>query len=284
MNSPLDTACKAGMMRAMSHLRDHPFLTAPRAHAFAHRGGSAEAEENTMAAFAHAVGLGYSHVELDVHATRDGVVVIHHDPDLARICGDSRRIADLDWSELRLIRTHGGARIPRLEDLFAEFPRLYVNIEAKSQDVVAPLCALIERLGVLERICIGAFDPARTRAARAALGPGLLWSPAHVQVAGLWARGWGMPFALEDFGVVQVPVSWNGITVINRRFVRAAHAAGVAVQVWTVDSASEMTRLLDLGVDGLMTDRPSLLREVLQARGAWPSADEKQQHRSIEEK
>ncbi len=271
-------------MRAMSHLRDHPFLTAPRAHAFAHRGGSAEVEENTMPAFAHAVGLGYSHVELDVHATRDGVVVIHHDPELTRLCGDARRIADLDWAELAQCRTRGGAAIPRLEELLVEFPALYVNIEAKSGEVVAPLCDLITRLGVLERICIGSFDPSRTRAARAALGPGLLWSPAHVQVAKLWARGWHLPFALEEFGVVQVPVSWSGITVVNRRFVNAAHAAGVAVQVWTVDDAHEMTRLLDLGVDGLMTDRPTALREVLQARGEWPSDDQQQQqHRRIEQ-
>lgn len=272
------------MMGAMNRFRDHPFLTAPRAHAFAHRGGSLEVEENTLPAFAHAVGLGYSHVELDVHATRDGVVVIHHDPDLTRICSDPRRIADLDWAELREIRTNGGAAIPRLEELFMSFPSLFVNIETKSQQVVAPLCALIERLGVLERICIGSFDPERTREARAVLGPGLLWSPAHVQVAKLWARSLGLPLGLENFGVVQVPVSWNGITVINRRFVAAAHAAGVAVQVWTVDDAAEMTRLLDLGVDGLMTDRPTLLREVLERRGAWPSVQQQQEDRRIEEK
>lgn len=272
-------------MQSMRDLRDHPFLTAPRAHAFAHRGGAREVEENTMPAFAHAVGLGYSHVELDVHATRDGVVVIHHDPDMSRICGDPRRIADLDWSELREIRTKGGAEIPRLEELFASFPRLFVNIETKSSQAVTPLCALIKRLGVLERICIGSFDPKRTREARAALGPGLLWSPAHLQVAKLWARGWGMPFGLGDFGVVQVPVSWNGIAVITRRFIRAAHEAGVAVQIWTVNDKREMTRLLDLGVDGLMTDCPTLLREVLEARGAWPSdEDQKKQHRSVEEK
>ena len=256
----------------MRHLRDHPFLTAPRAHAFAHRGGSREVEENTMPAFAHAAGLGYSHVELDVHATRDGVVVIHHDPDLSRICSDPRKIADLDWSELRRIRTKGGAEIPRLEELFESYPQLFINIETKSQQVVAPLCALIQRLGVLERICIGSFDPSRTRAARAALGKDLLWSPAHAQVARLWTRGWGLPLALEDFGVVQVPVAWNGIEIVTRRFLHAAHSAGVAVQVWTVDEAHEMTRLLDLGVDGLMTDRPTLLREVLMSRDAWCSA------------
>ena len=256
----------------MPPLRDHPFLTAPLAHAFAHRGGAAECEENTLPAFDHAVRLGYTHVELDVHATRDGQVVIHHDPDLTRICNDPRRITDLDWSELRHIRTRGGAELPLLEALLQDFPGLFVNIETKSRDVVPPLCALIQRLGVLDRICIGAFDPACTRAACAELGPGLLYSPAHAQVARLWARGWGLPLVLDDgFGVVQVPVAWKGIPIVTPRFVRAAHDAGRAVQVWTVDEPAEMHRLLDMGVDGLMTDCPTRLREVLQARGAWPS-------------
>lgn len=247
-----------------------PFLDSPGAIAIAHRGGALEAEENTLPAFAHAQALGYSHVELDVHATRDGHVIIHHDPDMMRICNDPRRIADLDLAELQHIRTRGGAVIPTLEELLITFPRLFVTIEAKSLVVIAPLCALITRLGVLDRVCIGAFDPARTRAARARLGPGLLWSPAHGQVARLAARGWGLPLPLADFGVVQIPVQWKGIAVVTPRLVRAAHAAGVAVQVWTVNDAPEMSRLLDMGVDGLMTDRPSLLRDMLRTRGAWP--------------
>lgn len=267
----LDMGRKACKMADMTHLRNHPFLTAPLAHAFAHRGGAQEVEENTLPAFAHAVGLGYTHVELDVHATRDGQVVVHHDPDLMRLCGDPRQIADLDWAELRVIRTLGGAGIPLLETVLQDFPGLYVTIETKSRAVVGPLCALIKRMGVLERICIGAFDPACTRAARAALGPGLLYSPAHAQVGRLWARGWGMPLSLDDFGAVQVPVAWKGIQIITPRFIRAAHAADVAVHVWTVDDAAQMHRLLDMGVDGLMTDRPTLLRDVLRQRGAWSS-------------
>lgn len=264
----------------MSDLATHPLLAHPGAIAIAHRGGGLEGEENTLPAFAHAVALGYTHAELDVHATRDGVVVIHHDPDLMRICGDPRRIADLDWQELQRVRTKGGCEIPRLQDLLEAHPGLHVTIEAKSDTVVAPLCALIERMGVMDRISIGAFSPARTAQARARLGPRLLWSPAHGQVAKLWARGWGLALPLQDFGVVQVPVAWKGIALVTARFIRAAHAAGVAVQVWTVNEASEMHRLLDLGVDGLMTDRPTLLREVLEARGQWPSAAEHKRHDS----
>lgn len=258
-------------MTKLASLHAHPFLTAPGARAIAHRGGAQEAEENTLPAFRRAVALGFTHVELDVHATRDGVVVIHHDPDLQRICGDPRAIAQLDWAELQHLQTKRGAHIPRLADLLEEFPDLFIAIEAKSDAVVEPLAQVITRQAALGRVSLGAFNPARTAQARKRLGPGLLWSPAHGQVARLWARGLGLRLrlALDDFALVQVPATWRGIPVVTRRFVQAAHARGVHVQVWTVNDPAQMNALLDIGVDGLMSDCPTLLREVLRQRGAW---------------
>ncbi len=246
----------------------HPFLDHPRPTAFAHRGGSLEAEENTLPAFQRAVAMGYTHVELDVHLTRDGAVVVHHDPTLQRIFGDPRAVADLTLPELQAIRSPGGASVPLLAELLHSFPALHVNIEAKADAVIAPLAEVIRRADALHRIGIGSFAPARTTAARAALGPDLCWSPAHAGVARLLAAGFGLPLAL-DFPVVQVPPAWNGIPVVTARMIRAAHKRGIQVQVWTVDDAAEMERLLDLGVDGLMTDRPSLLKQVLERRGQW---------------
>ena len=246
-----------------------PFLDHPRPTAIAHRGGSLEGEENTLPAFAHAVALGYTHVELDVHATRDGVVVVHHDPTLERMTGDPRAIAELSWRELSGIRTHRGAAIPRLDALLEEHPALFINIEAKSDAVVEPLAALIRRMGVLERIGTGSFRPARITGLRALLGERLCWSPAHGAVLGLWLRGWGLPVPLAGFPVVQVPEHYRGARGVTRRVVGPAHRAGVLVQRWTVNEADAMVRLLDMGVDGLMTDRPALLRQVLEGRGAW---------------
>ena len=250
-------------------LRRFPLLEHPCANAIAHRGGSLEAEENTLPAFAHAVATGFSHVELDVHATRDGVVMVHHDPTLERMTGDTRAVADLNWSELRTIRTHGGAGIPRLEDVLEAHPGLFINIEAKSDRGVDPLAALIGRMNALERIGAGSFRSARTHGLRARLGERLCWSPAHGPVLGLWVRGWGLPMSWAGFGVVQVPEYYRGIPVVTPRFVRAAHRLGVRVQVWTVNDADAMVRLLDMGVDGLMTDRPTVLRAVLERRGEW---------------
>ena len=97
----------------------------------------------------------------------------------------------------------------------------------------------------------------------------LCWSPAHRGVLGLWLRGWGLPLPSAGFPVVQVPRAFRGIEVVSARFVRAAHASGVQVQVWTVDDPADMHHLLDIGVDGLMTDRPAVLKSVLVARGVW---------------
>ncbi len=266
---PLDNLVGAGQIAHMARMSRHPFLTAQGARAFAHRGGSAEAEENTLPAFKRAVAMGFTHAELDVHLTKDGAVVIHHDPTLARMFGDPRAVAELTLAQVQTLRSAGGAQVPLLADLLEELPGLFVTIELKSDSVADPLAQLLTRMGVVDRVCIGSFNPARTRAARQALGGDVLWSPAHAQVARLWATGFGLPFSLDDFAVVQVPVAWRGIPLVTPRFVNAAHARGIAVQVWTVDDEAEMTALLDMGVDGLMTDHPTRLRDVLQARGQW---------------
>ena len=224
-----------------------------------------------MPAFAHAVALGYGHVELDVHLTADGKVVVHHDPTLTRMFGVDRAVADVTMADLATIRSRGGATVPLLDEVLHSFPRLKVNIEAKADAVAAPLAEVIRRADALDRVGVGAFDPGRTAALRAALGPGLCWSPAHWGVARLWARGWGLPLS-AGFPVVQVPLKWKGIRVVTPRFVRAAHRRGIQVQVWTVNESAQMSALLDMGVDGLMTDRPTLLRQVLEQRGQWSGA------------
>lgn len=249
--------------------RPLPFLDQPRPFGFAHRGGSLEAEENTMPAFERAVALGFSHVELDVHATRDGVVVIHHDATLQRMAGDARAIGDLDWAELARISTRGGAQVPRLDELLSSFPDLFVNIEPKSERVLAPLADLLRRTDAVSRVGIGCFDPHRTQRLCALLGENVAWSPAHAGVFRLWLSGWGFPAGRFTCPMVQVPTHFHGVPIVTHRFVEAAHERGIQVHVWTVDEEAEMDRLLDLGVDALMTDRPSLLRTVLQRRGQW---------------
>ncbi len=243
---------------------DHPGLLA-----FAHRGGALEKTENTHAAFDHAAALGYRYIETDVRLSRDGVVIVFHDDDLSRLMGRPERIDALDWSDLAQLRFPCGARIPRLDETLEAYPDIRFNLEPKSEAVVEPLAQVIRTCNALSRVCVGCFDPKRTKRLRELLGDDLCWSPSHAGVAAIWLTGFGVPVPVEPCPALQIPPAFHGIPVATPRLVRAAHARDIQVHVWTVDEADQMRALIDAGVDGLMTDRPTLLKQVLQERGLW---------------
>lgn len=237
--------------------------------AFAHRGGAGDWPENTMPAFEHAVGLGYRYLETDVHATADGVLLAFHDDRLDRVTDHTGEIATLPHAVVAEARVDGREPIPLLEDLLGAFPEARVNIDPKHDDSVEPLIEVLERTNAVDRVCIGSFSDARLRTLRARLGPGLCTSMGPKEVARLRLDALSGRVHPTPSGCVQVPESFRGVTVTNAAVVRAAHRAGLQVHVWTVDDPDAMVRLLDLGVDGLMTDRPAVLKEVLVDRGQW---------------
>ena len=267
----------------------HPFLAQPVPIAIAHRGGAEEAPENTLEAFGAAVALGYRYLETDAHVTRDGAVVAFHNPRLDGITDRTGAIAALSIAEVEaadagyVFSPDGGrsfpfrccgVRIPRLEELLLRWPRARVNIDPKADACVEPLVALIERIGAWDRVGIGAFSDRRLRRVRA-LGRGRACTsmgPRAVGVARVAALCGRMPRQGAD--CVQVPLRRGPIPIVTAGFVRAAHRANLPVHVWTVDDESTMHDLLDLGVDGIMTDRPRLLRDVLAARGFTLAHDE----------
>jgi glycerophosphoryl diester phosphodiesterase len=243
----------------------HPFLDWPGPIAFAHRGGASDNPENTMPAFQHAVDLGYTYLETDVHATKDGKLVAFHDPDLSRTCGRPGKINELPWSEVSTARVDGREPIPLFEDLMATFPDARVNIDCKANSALRPLIDSLRRLDCLDRVCIGGFDDIRLARARRAFGDRLCTSFGPMQVLMLRTRP-PVPFGGN---VAQVPVAFGRLRIVTATTVARAHSRGYPVHVWTIDDAAEMTRLLDLGVDGIMTDRPQVLKDVLIARGEW---------------
>jgi len=246
-----------------------PFLDHPGPLAFAHRGGAGDWPENTLPAFEGAVALGYRYVETDVHATADGVLVAFHDDVLDRVTDRTGRVAELPWSEVSRARVDGREPIPLLEDLLGTFPELRVNIDPKADDAVAPLVDVLRRTAAVGRVCVGSFSDKRIARVRAALGEGLCCSLGPRGVARVKAAGFGAPAGRVGGECLQVPVATRGVTVTDARLVRTAHRLGLQVHVWTIDDPVEMGRLLDLGVDGIMTDRPAVLREVLERRGEW---------------
>jgi glycerophosphoryl diester phosphodiesterase len=222
-----------------------------------------------MEAFAAAVALGYRWVETDAHVTSDGVVVAFHDDRLDRVTDRTGLVGDLPWAEVSAARIDGRAPIPRLDELLATWPDLRVNIDPKHDEVVDPLADLLERTGALDRVCIGSFSDRRLDRLRSRFGARLCTSMGPRQIAALRLASVGLPIRPGRADCVQVPVATKGVPIVDRRFIRRCHAASLAVHVWTIDDAAEMDRLLDLGVDGIMTDRPQVLRSVLEARGLW---------------
>jgi glycerophosphoryl diester phosphodiesterase len=256
----------AGMGTSFAYL-DHPGPIP-----FAHRGGTAAWPENTFAAFEHAVSLGYRYLETDVHRTLDGVVVAFHDDVLDRVTDRGGAVARMRWSEVRAARVAGAHEIVRLDDLLAAFPDRHFNIDPKHDAVVEPLAEVIRRARAVDRVCVGSFRDARTDRIRQLLGPSLCTAGGRLAVARMRLATMGGGTRSPAFACVQVPPAVRSLPLVDRRFLRSAERSGIAVHVWTINEADAMHRLLDLGVDGIMSDDTVLLRDVLRSRGQWHAA------------
>jgi len=240
--------------------------------AFAHRGGAADGDENSMAAFARSVAAGYRYLETDVHSTSDGVAVVFHDDSLDRIFGRPGRIEDLSLSDVASLRVGGEAVVPLLVDLLDAWPDVRVNIDMKADSAVDPTIEALWKANARDRVLLASFSDRRIRWARRVCGPRQATSMGQREVAALRLgslHGRGLAGFVPGVAAVQVPIRFARIPVVDARFVRHAHRLGLQVHVWTVDDPTEMHGLLDLGVDGIMTDRLDVLRDVLIARNSW---------------
>ncbi|MFJ2765963.1 glycerophosphodiester phosphodiesterase [Streptomyces prasinus] len=248
----------------------HPYLDHPGPIAFAHRGGAADGLENTVRQFRCAVEAGYRYIETDVHVTRDGRLVAFHDATLDRVTDGAGRIADLPWRDVEQARVAGREPVPLFEELLTVFPGVRWNVDVKAEPALLPFLELIERADAWDRVCLGSFSEARVVRAQRLAGPRLATSYGTRGVLNLRLRSWGVPVTVRGSAVAaQVPEVQSGVPVVDRRFVHAAHARGLRVHVWTVNEPERMHRLLDLGVDGIMTDHIDTLRKVMEDRGIW---------------
>lgn len=250
-----------------------PFLDHPGPLAFAHRGGACEAPENSWAAFEHAVSLGYRYLETDVRTTADGVAVALHDPSLDRVTGAQAKMEPLSrmtWAKAQETKLADGRDVPLLKDLLSAWPEARWNIDIKAAEAVAPVIEAVKRTASVERVLLTSFSGRRTAKARSAFGPSLATGAPPATVALLVAAKMGVPVRPRSHAVAaQVPVQQRGVHIVDAAFLRVCHEAGLAVHVWTIDDLAVMESLLDLGVDGIMTDRPSILKQVLERRGQW---------------
>jgi glycerophosphoryl diester phosphodiesterase len=252
--------------------------------AMAHRGGSTHPDliglENTLEAFRHAVKLGYHYLETDVHATRDGVLLAFHDAVFDRVTDQVGRLSELTAAQVGRARIGGRHAVPTMAELFEELPEARFNIDIKSESAIHPLVAMIDRLGAHDRVCVGSFSVSRMATFRKLTDGRVATSATPTEVAAFRVaptaalvrrrtRGPGPSTGRGGPAALQVPHHRGRFTVVTPGLVRRAHAAGLHVHVWTVDEPEEMRELLDKGVDGLITDRTDVLRDVLVARGQW---------------
>ena len=250
----------------------HPYLDADGPIALAHRGGAEAATENSMEAFEDAVQLGYRYVETDCHATADGVLVAFHDAELERVTDHAGAIAEMEWPQLERVKMKGGERIVRLDELLGTWNHVRFNVDPKSDEAAALLPECLRRTGIgIERVCFGSFSNSRLAYLRRAI-PGVCTSMGPREVARLRAQSWGVPKILGPFEAdcAQVPLKQGPLPVADARFIAKARDLGLPVHVWTINDAFEMRRLLDQGVSGIVTDRPRLLKSLLQERHQWP--------------
>ena len=243
--------------------------------AFAHRGGAyhpdIEGLENTLRAFQHAVELGYDYLETDVHVTQDGVLLAFHDSVLDRVTDATGAIATSTYAEVQRALINGSDPVPTLAELFDAFPDVRFNIDVKAAGAVPALARFLDERQAWDRVCVGSFSGRRLRrfrrltsgrvATSASPGEVAAYRLLPARVARLVTRGRPQ--------VLQVPHREGPLTIVTAGLVRRAHRAGVQVHVWTIDDPDEMKTLLDLGVDGLMTDRTDILRAVLTESGRW---------------
>jgi glycerophosphoryl diester phosphodiesterase len=244
----------------------HPFFASPTPRVFAHRGFADGVPENTVAAFRRALEAGAGYLETDVRATRDGVAVLSHDADLRRLTGGAHRIADQTADQLAQTDL-GGSPLATLAEALAALPTARFNLDIKSPDAVQPTVDAIRAAGAIDRVLVSSFDERRRLSAVHAL-PGVATSASsRVVLRALSAVRAGLPrtAARVLYGVhaLQVPETLRGIRIVSPRTVRAFHRAGAEVHVWTVNSAPVMRRLLEWGVDGIVTDRADVAAEVV---------------------
>jgi glycerophosphoryl diester phosphodiesterase len=236
----------------------------------AHRGLALDAPENTLLAFLHALSIGVTHLETDVHASSDGVAMISHDPDLRRLVGRDVQVGDLTAAELREIDLGSGQQFCSLAEALDAFPDAKFNIDVKDKAAVIPTIAAVHDARAISRVLIGSFSTSRRRATVKGL-PGVATSismvPAFVAVA--VAKLGIVPllrWILRDVHAVQLPARKYGIRITSAHAIRSFQSAGVEVHAWTINDPAEMRRLLDDGIDGLVTDRSDLALELLNSR------------------
>jgi glycerophosphoryl diester phosphodiesterase len=253
----------------------YDFLSQPTPHLIAHRGGNAigKDKQNTLAAFQSAIDLGYEYIETDVLLTSDGQVMVYHGSKNRRQqlrTSQKRRktMQSMTYAQINKQIRPGGERVPLLEEALEAFPGIRFNIDAKTKEVVKPLAEVIKRTKTIKRVCIASFSYKRTLGVAQFLG-GQQKVCTSIGPAGFSAyfihsrmnRLFKQKLGSLGVGCIQIPYRFASKNLID-----VAHSNGKMVHVWTVNNTRHMARLLDMGVDGIVTDETKALQTLANRR------------------
>jgi glycerophosphoryl diester phosphodiesterase len=248
----------------------------PGPFAIAHRGGAGLAAENTLEAFRRSHALGVRYLETDVRLTVDGGLVAFHDALLNRVTTLTGRVRSHSLATLTATPVRGGGPVLALGALLAAFPDSCLTIDIKDPAVIEPLAQLLNDTGAAGRICAAAARGSWLRQLQALTGPELTTALSWRALAHLASPRLSPPWsggASQTSGFAHVPLQLGRVPVFRDDLLARAHDRDIKVIVWTVNEPDTMKRLLDSGVDGIITDRPDLLRDVLISRGQWHTPD-----------
>lgn len=246
------------------------YFDAPLPRRFAHRGLSSHRpgiDENSIAAFEAAIAAGATHVESDTHATADGAALLFHDDDLSRVANIPSRISELSLAQIKEIRLNHGSEIPTLPEVFEQFPDLYLNLDIKSEQAIEPTVRAIEKYQAHDRVLVSSFSDNRRQKALTLLSKPVATSASMKTVISAWLShqflfGIGFSRIVRDVDAFQIPMSQGPVKLATKSFIKRAQKAGTEVHFWTINDAKTMRSLIELGADGIVTDRVDILSSL----------------------
>jgi len=240
----------------------HPYLNVSGVAISAHRGGSLEAPENTIESFEYSLEIGSSYIETDVQLSSDGIPYIFHDDDLSRLFGKNIRFNSLHSNEINKLMLFEKYKIPTLETALEKFPETFFQIDVKTDEVTKPAMKIIKETNSLDRVCIASFSSERLKLV-SSLYPQVCMSMGPKEIIKLFFASFGLYKKKIPGDCLQIPIYQYGIKLATKRFVNYAQSIGLKIHVWTINDENTMIKLIDLGVDGIITDRPKALKDLL---------------------
>ena len=240
----------------------HPYLDVPGVAISAHRGGSIEAPENTIESFEYSIELGSSYIETDVQLSSNGIPYIFHDDDLKRLFGKNIIFNSLHSDEIDELKLFDKYKIPTLESTLQKFPDTLFQIDVKTDEVVLPTMEVIKKTNSTDKVCIASFSSKRLKQVHK-LYPEICLSMGPFEVMKLLLASFGLYRNKVPGNCLQIPIYQYGIKLVTKRFINYIHSIGLKIHVWTINDEDTMQKLIDLGVDGIITDRPKTLKDLL---------------------